>query len=247
MVNCTKEYTEGWSRSPKSSLSFDAMQNLFLFFLLSVVFVSCESTKTAEIDETTSKSLIDERFQECYFDDDVALKKCDSVLTDFFGEKNFASIQLNKTESFIACQEGDSLSKLQFGDKSCCVPRTFDLIYEIHDQNEIVFQFSMESGDDMHFDFISPQVKKQLDGYKLLLDGKITVGYKALRKMVIENGLAPKECTIELVQDTLLSSEGLSSYFWEVDNGLENGRWLLMVFNAMTGKNVPEKYQRIVD
>lgn len=212
------------------------MRTLTLLIFSISLLTSCEANKIVDNEETPTKSLIDQRFQTCYYENDLAKNKCDSVLRSFFGKKNFLSLKLNRELSFIGCDENEDLEMLIFGNENCCVPRTYDLVYDIKINNELIYQISMVAGSEMKFDFISPDAKEQLEGYKLLLEDKLMFDYNDICLWMRAEGLNLLGFTAELYRDTLQSKSNLSSYFWEVDNLKEENNWNSTRLNAMTGR-----------
>lgn len=207
---------------------------LFLFF----GFSACTSSGA---DDVQDKDEIDPRFQPCYHQDNLAKNQCDSVVKAYFGKGLFSSaVKFNKKESYIGCQGKDSLSRLQFGNESCCHPNTYDLVYEVRLEGEMIFQFTMIAGSDMKFEFVSPLIKNQLEGYKRLLAKELKYDFDQVKLLMRMRGMKREECMIELVRDTLLPVSNPNGYYWEIDNGLDGKAWKLLVINAMTGKEGPE-------
>lgn len=210
------------------------MRHFYLLFLLIFGFSSCESNTTSET-ESTDQSLIDERFEKCYYQDNLAQNKCDSVLRDFLGKKYFSFLTLNKKQSFIGCDENEKLNKLAFGNENCCVPRTYDLVYDMKISGKVMYQVHMVAGSEMEFSFISPDIKEELKGYKLLLEGKLKFDVQKLSKWMQSEGMTSNNYEVQLVQAESTSDSNLNSYFWEIYfyDGVEE--MLVTEINAMTG------------
>lgn len=213
-----------------------------IFLLLAIGASSCGDLFNGIDEDVVIGDDLDPRFQQCYYQKDLAKNLSDSVVEAFFGKQEFAQfIRLNAQESFISCQDTSTLTRLPFGNENCCLPNTYDLVYDIRIEGKVTFQFTLISGQDMKFDFISPMIKNQLEGYKRLLAGEFNVAYSELLQLLKMRGIQPDECMIELVRDPRLPADQLESFYWEIDNGAEGKAWKLLVINAMTGSEGPEK------
>lgn len=178
----------------------------------------------------------DPRFLQCYYEEDLAKHKCDSVLRTFFGNNAFSFITLNPEKSFIGCDETEDLKMLSFGDENCCAPRTYDLIYDVTIDNKLIHEIPMMAGSEMNFDFISPQYKTQLEGYKFLLEDKLKIDYKDLCELLKEEDMQPENYSIELVRDTLFPNDALSAFFWEIYSESDDDELLMTTVHAMSGE-----------
>lgn len=194
---------------------------------------SCESS-VGTSDDTEIVEERDPRFLQCYYEDNLAKNRCDSVLRDFFGNDGFSFVELNAKKSFLGCDEGGDLQMIPFGDENCCAPRTYDLVYDLKIKGKLIHEIPMFAGANMTFDFISPQYKIQLEGYKLLLEDKFKVDYQGLYDLLETEGMNPEHYSIELVRDTLFPDNEPAAFFWEVYSEEEEA--LMTTVHAMTGK-----------
>lgn len=211
------------------------MRNLFLFFILIFTFTSCQPEDT---DEIISESLIDSRFQVCYYQDDLAKGKCDSVLISIFGETLFnRNIRLSSTESMMNCEVDSSIVLVPFGDTNHCVPNSFDLLFSIHEGGENIFSFRMISGKDIQFEPVSTIVADQLIGYRKLLDGKFSIDYSEAKVIAKSNGVDFGESTLELVKNETV---GKTNYHWEAELEYDHNSVALLLIDVMTGATSKE-------
>ncbi|MDG1330917.1 MAG: hypothetical protein P8P74_01195 [Crocinitomicaceae bacterium] len=178
----------------------------------------------------------DSRFLLCYFEEDLAKNTCDSVLISFFGANAYMNLKLNDDISFVGCDEGDDLEMLSFGDENCCVPRTYDLVYDMILNGDTIYQIPMVAGSEMKFDFVSEDEKKQLAGYALLLDGKIEFDYADLKALLKSEKLNPEIYDIELTRDTLVPHNDVNAFFWDVSFFSNDDEMRVTEVNAMTGE-----------
>ncbi|PHR30912.1 MAG: hypothetical protein COA38_09290 [Fluviicola sp.] len=217
------------------------MRSVLLLIVLTFVFVSCESTDTTEtISENlvVSESLIDSRFQECYYEDDLAKGKSDSILNSIFGKAIFnRNIRLSSTESMMNCALDNTIILVPFGDTNYCVPNSYDLLYSIHAGGKNIYSFRMVSGKDMQFEPVSTIVADQLQGYRNLLDGQFKISYSQARIIAKSNGVSFEDSNLELVKN---ESAGQSTYHWEAELEYDHNSVVLLLIDAMTGATSEE-------
>lgn len=210
------------------------MRNPILFFSLIFMSTSCESENKAE---TILESLIDSRFEVCYYENDLAQGKCDSVLVSIFGNSVFKrNIDLNLFESSMNCEVDGELELIPFGNLEHCVPNSYDLLYSIQEESETIYSFRMTAGKDMLFQPISTIIEDQLKGYRHLLDGKFKINYSEAKEIAIANGVDMDESLLELIKDENTETTGKSSYHWEAELEYDHNSVMLLLIDAMTGK-----------
>ena len=95
----------------------------------------------------------------------------------------------------------------------------------------------MIAGSDMKFDFISLDIKEELEGYKLLLDGKLTFNFQKLSKWMQSKRMTSNNYDAQLAHDEIVPSSGLNSYYWEIYYFDGNDGMLVTKVNAMTGEH----------
>jgi len=210
------------------------------FFLALTIFTgstfllgSCQNS-TVDSTESEIHEERDPRFAPCYTENELAQRNCDSVLTAFFGTKATTHLKLNKELSFIGCDESDNLEMLAFGDKSCCNPRTYDLVYDMIIKGDTVYRIPMLAGSEMQFNFASEGEKSNLFAYKRLLNGEIEFDYAALKAEMIRKNLNPDMFEIELFNDTQEKSLE-NSLYWEIYYVTEDDAMLVTRVNARNG------------
>ena len=197
------------------------------------LFNGCEESNDNLTEELVLEE-VDPRFARCYFDEDLAKNKADSVICSFFGSKASSFAILNREVSFIGCDEGNDLAILPFGDENCCAPRTYDLIYDLILNRDTVYQISLFAGSDMQFDFSSESEKRNLFPYKLLVDGDIEFDYADLRSEMKRLKMNIEQYEIELIRDTLQANLPNSMY-WELSFLNDDGDMMFMRVNARNG------------
>ena len=217
------------------------MRSIILSLISLLVFVSCVTNETPVIDEIASESLIDERFETCYYEDDLAKRRSDSVLISIFGKANFEqSVRFDLVESTMNCQIDGAIQLIPFGDTNYCVPNSYDLYYYVQENDALVFEFRIVAGSDMRFEPISTIVGDQLRAYRKLLDGDFNISYTKARKIALENGVDFNESNLELVKNETVSSQGKSTYHWEAELEYDHNSVVLLWIDVMTGKTRKE-------
>lgn len=209
----------------------------FLFLLvIGITFSACDNQREDIDDGVVLDEDSDERFQSCYHTDDLALKTCNAVVRDFFGDAIFKKhIQFDSSESFINCQQSDGIEMKDFGDSTCCLPNTYDMVYTLRENGETIFEFRMVSGSDMEFEHISTQSEAQLLGYKKLLAGNFPITYAKARAIAKKNGCTD-DMILELVYDEKGKADNLKSYYWEIENSFPQDRTVLVQIDPFSGK-----------
>lgn len=197
---------------------------------------SCEGVLDDFEEQNINPEKRDPRFFQCYYEEDLAKYMCDSVLISFFGTDGSAYLKLNDELSFIGCDEGDDLEMLAFGDATCCIPRTYDLIYDMILDEDTIYQVAMFAGSEMNFDFISEDEKRQLAGYALLLHGKIKFDYSDLKTLMESQKMNLSSYEVELIRDTLLPYTDLNAYYWEIFDPIGTDEYRITHVNAATGE-----------
>lgn len=217
------------------------MRSIFFSFSLILVFVSCETNEVDVADDVNSESLIYERFETCYYEDDLAKRRSDSVLISIFGKANFEqSVRFDLVESTMNCQIDGAIQLVPFGDTNYCVPNSYDLYYYVQESDALIFEFRIVAGSDMHFEPISAIVGDQLKGYRKLLDGDFKISYAKARKIAEENGVDFNESNLELVKNETDSSQGKSTYHWEAELEYDHNSVVLLWIDVLTGKTRKE-------
>ncbi len=214
------------------------MRSVFLFFMLSCVFVSCESNDS---DEAILESLIDARFEVCYYKDDLAQNKCDSVLISIFGQTLFKkNIDLDVLKSTMNCEVDGEIKLVPFGSVEHCVPNSYDLLYSIQVKGESIFLFRMEAGKDMQFEPVSTIIADHLRGYRYLLEGKFKINYSEAKNIARANNVDLEESFLELVNNENDSIPNPSSYHWEAELESDHNSVVLLLIDVMSGKTSKE-------
>ncbi len=200
-----------------------------------LTFVSCSESSGDVASENSTLTEVDDRFQSCYFEDNLAQNRCDSVLQDFFGSEIFKRhIRFDKSESFINCQSADKIEMKSFGDTECCLPNTYDMVYTIRENGQKIYEFPMVSGSDMEFEHVSTQSGAQLIGYKKLLAGEFQITYAEARAIAKKNGCTD-EMILELVYDEKGKANDAKSYFWEIEQALAQDKTVLVQIDPFSG------------
>ena len=183
------------------------------------------------MDQLPSESLIDQRFETCYYEDDLAKNKCDSVLISIFGKSLFEeNIEFNLLESTMNCQVDSSIQQVAFGNTEHCVPNSFDLCYSLTEGDETIYSFRMVAGLDMQFEPVSTIVADQLGGYQKLLDSQFKINYSKAKKIAKTNGVDFEESSLELVKNDK------GSYHWEAELELDQNSLSILHIDVMSGK-----------
>jgi hypothetical protein len=198
----------------------------------------CESSN----DDLTDEPIVEERdprFAQCYYEEDLAKNTCDSVLMSFFGVQAATNLNLNNDLSFIGCDENDDMEMLSFGDEHCCLPRTYDLVYDMIYKGDTVCQVPMVAGSEMGFEFISEEEKTKLLPYKALLQGDIEFDYADLISEMKRRNMDPEQYEIELIDDLGKSLE--NSIFWELSFINEDDVLIAVRVGARDGVFVPTR------
>lgn len=218
------------------------MRSLYFFFSVMFVFVSCETNEVeVDDDDVASESLIDQRFATCYYEDDLAKKRADSVLISILGKSNFnQAIQFDLSESSINCQVENVIQLVPFGDTNYCVPNSYDLLYDVLENGKSIFEFRMLAGSDMEFEPVSTIVRDQLRGYRKLLDGEFKISYTKAVKIAKVNGVDFNESNLELVKDEKTASNGNIGYHWEAELEYDHNSVVLLWIDVMTGETSKE-------
>lgn len=213
------------------------MRSISLSILSSLILFSCGTNDSDETDTVPTESLIDSRFQECYYENDLAKNKADSALIQVFGEKLFSRyIKLNLDESTMNCQVDDAIELVPFGDSSYCVPNSYDLRYQINEKGNELFTFRLVAGSDMQFEPVSTIVSDQLKGYQQLLSGKFAINYTQAKSIAFEEGVDFNESYLELIRNTEDSLTGNTTFSWEAELEYDHNSVLLLHIDAMTGE-----------
>lgn len=212
------------------------MKSLLIFLsIFSLIFASCSGSSGDSASDTMSSDVRDERFQACYYTDNLAQKSCDSVLRIFFGEQIFTKhIRFDTAQSFVSCQKVDGIEMQAFGDTACCLPNTYDMVYIIRENGQKIYEFRMVSGSDMEFEQISTQSEAQLLGYKKLLDGDFPISFSDARIIAKKNGFTD-DMILELVKHEANLQEK-SAYHWEAELEYDNNSVVLLWIDVMTGE-----------
>jgi hypothetical protein len=189
------------------------------------------------MDQLPTEGLIDSRFEVCYYENDLAQGKCDSVLVSIFGNSVFKkNIDLNLFGSSMNCEVDGELELIPFGSLEHCVPNSYDLLYSIQEGSQTIYSFRMTAGKDMLFQTVSTIIEDQLKGYRQLLDGKFKINYSEAKEIAIANGVDMDESLLELIKDENTKITGKSSYHWEAELEYDHNSVMLLLIDAMTGK-----------
>lgn len=212
------------------------MRSIFLSFILMFVFGSCGTNETASTDPKNSESLIDSRFAQCYYEDDLAKNQSDSVLISILGKNCFnRSVRFELKESSMNCEVDGAIRLVPFGDTNFCVPNSYDLSYSLMEKNQPIFEFRMTAGKDMSFETGSTIVENQLRGYRKLMDGEFKLSYSEALKIAQANGVNVNESNLELVKNETSSSNGKANYHWEAELEYDHNSVVLLWIDVMTG------------
>ena len=211
----------------------------FLIIVLGIGIASCGDTSDntqEKVNEEVVKDQIDLRFQKCYYEDDYARKKCDSLLISSFGEVIFnRNIRFDPANSFLNCEVDGKSVLVPFGDTNHCIANTFDLVYSINQNGGEIYSFRMVAGNEMEFEAVSTIVNDQFFGYRQLLEGKLAITYAEAKRIALENGVNLEESDLELVINET-EALGKSNYHWEAELNYENNSLILLQIDVMTGE-----------
>lgn len=238
--------------SRNNHLIFDLTNSNFhvvkSFILTLIVFIggafligSCESLLEDFKEDEIAIEERDPRFVQCYYEEDLAKNKCDSVLTSIFGEKLFSqNVKFDLSESSLNCEVDGSIQLVTFGDSNYCVPNSYDLRYSVKSRGNIIFPFRMVAGNDMEFEPVSTIIKDQLVGYRRLLEGDFKIGYPQAKSIAASKGVDFNESALELVKNEGDSLASQNSYHWEAELESDQNSVVLLLIDVMTGATSTE-------
>ncbi|MFK7786148.1 MAG: hypothetical protein AB8B56_13585 [Crocinitomicaceae bacterium] len=201
---------------------------------------SCEDSSEDSNEEVITEER-DPRFLQCYFEDDLAKNRCDSVLISIFGKELFSrNIQFDKGESTLNCEVDGDIQLIAFGDSNYCIPNSYDLRYVLNSNGNSIFPFRMVAGNDMVFEPVSTIIQDQLMGYRKLLEGNFNISYTKAKSIAVMEGVDFNESYLELVMNEEDSLSTSPSYLWEAELEYDHNSVLLLLIDAMSGETRKE-------